>query len=308
MHLNRSSLDTERIVILGSRGYIGSVLASTLKEAGISCTRIDMRGRIDGHITLNLSDHEATRVLLRDLRPTLLLHCGTHSALAYRENFFTSFQQDFDALHSLVSALHDLPLCRVVYFSSSYVYSGLPRDVKVTENSMLLPKHHFGVGKMFFEQYLLRNHGESIVFRLSSVFGEGQSQHPNAILALAQEAQGTGKITIWGAGTRMMQYVYLPDVVRVVFSGRALPAGIYNLGGEEYSSVADVASQIARFFGVPCVFLKDKTEGETLPFMLLGKIRAVVPQEKFTPLESALEVYLHKALHKAKNQNAKVKT
>ena len=297
------SQNQQHIIVTGSMGYIGSQLVLELKKNGISHTQVDMREvKSNGHVNSNLSDHEATTVLINDTKPSCIVHCGTHSALAYRDNFFISCKQDFDALYALIVALRDRGTCRVIYFSSNYVYSGLSSDSTVAEDALLLPRHNFGVGKMFFEQYLLRNHPESIIFRLSSVFGEGPSVHPNAILSLAKEAIDTGIVTVWGRGSRMMQYVYLPDVIRAVVSAGQLPPGIYNLGGDEYISVADAAGFIAKFFGAKLVFLKEKPEGEMLAYMHTGKLRSVHGEESFTPFMEALGEYLKKV----RNRYAKV--
>ena len=69
----------------------------------------------------------------------------------------------------------------LIYFSSSYVYSGLSLKETVNEETILNPKHNFGFAKFFFENMIKRITSNYIVFRLSSVFGEGNYLHPNAI-------------------------------------------------------------------------------------------------------------------------------
>ena len=55
---------------------------------------------------------------------------------------------------------------------------------------------------MFFEQMLLREYSNSLIFRLSSVFGEGNYLHPNAIEVMAKEAITNKTLTVWGHGKR----------------------------------------------------------------------------------------------------------
>lgn len=72
----------------------------------------------------------------------------------------------------------------------------------------------------------MRVHKNSIIFRLSSVFGKGEYLHPNAIEVMAKEAIGNKLLTIWGKGTRRMQYVFMEDVLKCVLGITDLQPGI----------------------------------------------------------------------------------
>lgn len=282
----------ERALVTGGLGYIGSAVKDALLAAHLECLSVDKRTDSAGDcVALDLCERDATAALFQSFKPTVVVHAGAHSAVAYREKFFESFTEDFNALHALLEALRGSQT-KLIYFSSNYVYSGCRGDGSVTEATKLLPSHNFGVGKAFFEQYILRNHPESVIFRLSSVFGEGPAQHPNALQVMANEARTDGKVTVWGNGARMMQYIYLPDVVRFTLAAPAMKPGIYNLGGDEYISVADTAGIVAGFFRAEAVFLREKTEGETLPRMDTSSVRNAAPKEKFTPFPKAATEYL----------------
>lgn len=289
----------KNVLVIGGLGYIGEKLVSALKDVGIKCLSVDIRNDEGKDSTvLDLSDRKATLSLLQKYKPDVIVHAGTHSAIAYRDDFAKSFEDDYVSLVSLLSAMKETPSTRLIYFSSNYVYSGYPSNEEVTETHRLLPTQNFGVAKSFFEQYILRNHKESVVFRLTSVFGSGNAQHPNVISNFADEAKDSGVVTIWGAGARMMQYVYLPDVIKFVISSFTIEPGIYNLGGGEYISVADTAKTIANHFDAKVVLLKDKPEGETLPFMNTETLRTEVPNEHFTPFEKALKEFLNQSQNK----------
>ncbi|MDO8619916.1 MAG: NAD(P)-dependent oxidoreductase [bacterium] len=289
-----------RLIITGSLGYIGSELQKDAKAQNLSVLPIDKDYRSgEEGLSLNLADHEKTGKAVSDFKPNVFVHAGTHSALAYKDDFVSSFTEDFQALLNIVKALASYPSCRLIYFSSSYVYSGLPKDEKMFEDRPLLPSHNFGVAKSFFEQFILRNHKNSVIFRLSSVFGEGEAKHPNTILNFAKECEEKGELTLWGTGARKIQYVYLPDVVRCVREGFTLPPGIYNLGGDEYSSVKDAAQMIADFYKASVVFKTDKPEGETLPFLGNAKLKKASAKNVFTPFSMAVTEYLNTLRPKA---------
>lgn len=284
------ALKGKRAVITGGFGYIGSQLVAALDKAGVEYLSIDKRrSTTKNALSLDLSGPKAAAAIVA-FGPDLLIHCGTYSASAYKSSLLGSFSEDFASACNVLDALSKLPSCRLVCFSSSYVYSGLQQG-KVSEEASLKPSHNFGVAKSFFEQLFIRNHTDTVFFRLSSVFGQGNALNPNAILGMAQECLSTKQLTVWGSGKRMMQYVYMQDVVRQVLNSVSIKPGIYNLGGDEYVSVADAARLIADFFKVKVVFLKDKPEGETLPFMECSKLKAATKMQ-FTPLRKALAGYL----------------
>ena len=63
--------------------------------------------------------------------------------------------------------------------------------------------------------------------------------------------------------------------------------------GDEYISVANVAKTIASFFGGKVVFIKDKPEGETLPFIINNKLKTASNKNLFTPFSTALTEYFN---------------
>lgn len=285
---------SKKVLVIGGAGYIGGELINALRNSNISYLSVDKRKSEDKNsIVLDLGDGEETLSLLLKYKPDVVVHAGTHSALAYQDDFLVSFDDDYISLQSLLSALKKTPNTRLIYFSSNYVYSGYTSDKKMSETNKLLPTHNFGVAKSFFEQYILRNHKESVVFRLSSVFGHGNTQHPNAISNFKDEAKDTGKVTVFGTGARMMQYVYMPDVIKFIIASFSIRPGIYNLGGDEYISVADAAKTVANYCGAKAVFLKDKPEGDTLPFISTEALSKEVSQEQFTSFSNATKEFFN---------------
>lgn len=281
-----------KIIVTGSRGYIGSELSSKIRNNGINYISIDkLNDQSPNSLCFDLCDYKKTIEAIKNFKPDILVHCGTNSAIAYRDNFFESFVEDFQSLVNILKSIN--PNCRLIYFSSSYVYSGLAIDKKFDEDALLLPKHNFGVAKLFFEQFILRNHKNSVIFRLSSVFGEGKGRCPNTILNFVNDCLEKGKIEVWGKGNRKIQYVFINDVIDCILKSFHFEPGIYNLGGDDYLSVSDVAHRISNFFGSKVLFLEGKPEGETLPFIVNNKIKDISNKISFTPFSSSLDSYLN---------------
>jgi UDP-glucose 4-epimerase len=283
----------KRVLVTGGLGYIGGALLRRFEQDGIDYLSVDKRypHSDGGAVAIDLCDRAATAELIKSCRPEVVVHCGTNSALAYKDGFLPAFREDAEATVNLIEALAHYRDCRLVYFSSSYCYSGMARAESVSEATPLQPSHNFGLSKAFFEQLVTRVHPNSVVFRLSSVFGPGNALHPNAVFEMANECLNTGQVTVWGSGSRNMQYVHIDDVVSYLAVVPTLAPGVYNLGGDEYLSVAESAKMIADALGAKLMFLPDRQEGETLPFMLTDKIRLYLGNH-FTPFNIALGKYL----------------
>ncbi len=290
--LEREKQKGARVLVTGGFGYIGGELVRALARHEIDHISVDAKNPGgDGAVALDLRDRAGTRAVIEGFEPDVVVHCGTHSALAYRDQLIGAFNDDAAALTCILEPLASRPTCRLIYFSSSYVYSGLAPGDPVSESTKLQPSHNFGVAKSFFEQLALRSHPSTVVFRLSSVFGPGNALNPNAVFNMAKECLEAGKLTVWGAGLRRMQYVYMQDVLTYIGQAFTGTPGILNLGGSEYPSVAESAEAIAAFFGAEVAYLRDKKEGDTLPFMDTAKLRHST-NDFFTPFRDSLNEYL----------------
>ncbi len=271
-------------LITGCSGYIGSKIIDYLKLNKYSYLGIDKHCLdSENRMKFNLIDKDKTFHVLKERRPKTIIHCGTFSAIPYRDDFLFSYKEDAIALANILEYLRQNLDVRLIFFSSSYVYSGISSKVICHEDKPLNPTHNFGIAKLFFENLILRCHSNSIIFRLSSVFGQGNQLQPNAIKNMIKQAIDHKIVDVWGQGLRKMQYIYIDDVVQIIIDSNKFNPGIYNLGGIDYISVLETARIISTKTSTKINFLTEKTEGYTLPLMSIDKLKnenfGKVPQE-----------------------------
>ena len=275
------------ILVTGSSGYIGSQMMKLLKDLTWECIGIDKQEKKNvSHLSFNLCDEQRVKETLNKLNPSHIIHAGTNSAGEYQKNFLNSFKEDFMSLNNILDSIIQSPKIRLVFFSSSYVYSGLPGESIVTEEIKLSPEHNFGIAKLFFENLIMRTHENSVIYRLSNVFGSGEQQNVTALNSWINGSIKGEDIEVWGTGKRKVQYIHIQDVSSSILNAiNMMKPGIYNLGGDDYLSMLEVAKKIAKFFGIQVKLLKDKQDGEQLAFMKTKKYN--------TNFKMSLDLALH---------------
>jgi len=281
-------------IITGAAGYIGKVLGEHLNKKKIKFIGIDKYPRKDKSIIkLDLKNKKKTLKFFKKINCNKIYHFGTYSAAAYKKNFNKCFKEDLISLQNLLKSIETKTnKIKIIYMSSSYVYSGYKSKKKtgVCEEKNLTPVHDFGFAKKFFEEFLTKYHSNSIIYRLSNVFGEGEFIRGNTIYNMVIEAKKHKIVTVWGKGNRKLQYIYIGDLMKYLLLNKNFN-GIFNLGGNEYIKISTLTKKISYFFGTKVLFLKNKKEGETLSFMNTRKIKNIT-KNYFTEFDKNLISYL----------------
>ena len=263
-------------IITGSSGYIGKALAKEFLSKNIKFIGIDKKP-INDKLTkkLDLKNKNRTLKFFNKIDCDEIFHFGTYSAVAYKKNFNKCFLEDFISLQNLLLSIKNFKhKPKLIFMSSSYVYSGLKNKnlSGVTEKQLLKPVHDFGFAKKFFEEYILKYYSNSIIFRLSNVYGDGEFIRGNTIYNMAMEAKRNKEVTVWGKGNRKLQYIYIGNLMKYLLLNKKFD-GVFNLGGKEYVKISILTKMICDYFKCKAVFLKHKQEGETLSFMNTYKVR-----------------------------------
>ena len=175
-------LSKKRILITGGLGYIGSEIFKVAKDYSKECLAIDKLAS-NNVLNLDLKDAAKTQKIIIDFKPDVIIHCATHSALVYRDHLLNSFQEDFSATINILNALANMPDCRLIYFSSSYVYSGVPTNQNYDEYTSLVPKDNFGIARKSRASGSATHLGNGFrsgvkrLYQISLVFGKNNVLH-----------------------------------------------------------------------------------------------------------------------------------
>jgi GDP-4-dehydro-6-deoxy-D-mannose reductase len=227
-----------RILITGSRGFMGTHLIQHLRSVGEEVFGFDLRANSsDDHFFQGeLTDHNVVKDILNSIQPNVIFHLAGVIKSSEPE---TLFKTNFLGTVSLLDQIMESE-CRpiVVVPSSSAVYGPGNGRSAITENFRLRPMTHYAVSKLAQESAALRYWNAFqlpvIVLRLFNLLGPGQSPDLACSafarqIALA-EVQGTQEITT-GALTNRRDFIDVRDVAQafVLAVEKGRPGQVYNV-------------------------------------------------------------------------------
>lgn len=149
-----------RALITGVVGFAGSHLAAELLDAGYELYGTQLQGesrqRLKGITssisisTVDLTDHAATKRLVRRVKPDAIFHLAAISAVGYSfKNPRRTFDVNVNGTLHLLEALREIGTAKsIVVVTSSDVYGVVrPSDLPIKESTPLVPITPYGVSK-----------------------------------------------------------------------------------------------------------------------------------------------------------------
>jgi UDP-glucose 4-epimerase len=162
---------------------------------------------------------------------------------------------------STISLLEAMRRCggkRLVFASSGGTVYGKLNQIPVSEDQPLNPVTAYGVSKMAAEKYMGLYHElyglDCRIARISNAFGAGQDPRRNqgAVTTFLFKALVREKITIWGDGEIVRDYIHISDVTRALARLASITFDhypdlpVFNIGSGEGSSLNQVIKAIEK--------------------------------------------------------------
>ncbi len=233
-----------RILVTGAAGNLGGLLLEDLARAGHEVLGADMVGRDVLH--LDICDFPATRRLLQENRPRLVIHaaawtdvdaCAREPERALQINGFGT--QNVALAAAEVDA-------EVIYISSNEVFSGRDRQ-PLDEFAMPAPGNPYGYSKHAGELALAAHCPRHYIVRTAWLFAHGGRNFVQAILGAARAGKPLRVVS-----NEVANPTYTNDLsaalVRLVDTGRR---GTYHLVNEGACSRYQFARYVLDRSGYP---------------------------------------------------------
>jgi nucleoside-diphosphate-sugar epimerase len=229
----------ERVVVIGSGGFVGGALLTRLMQAQVPVLPID-------RATVDLLGIDAADILARLLRPSDAVVAA--AAIAPVKN--TGMLADnMRLVATMIAALGKVGVAHVVNISSDAVYADGP--LPLTESSPMAPTSLHGAMHLARELAFTAEAGAPLAnLRPTLIYGALDPHNgygPNRFRRLAEQGRD---IILFGEGEERRDHVHVDDVAELVFRVlRHQSSGALNIATGEVHSFREIASATAAIAG-----------------------------------------------------------
>lgn len=278
----------KRIVILGSKGFIGRHVSKLLKQKNIPVLNIS-RNEID------LSKQSASKKLIQLLNIDDFLLIASANAPVKNNQMLVS---NLIMMEIIINAIERVGLKRVVYLSSDAVYS----DIKTPMNEESPTEPYSLHGIMHLTREVMLQNLSSInlsIVRPTLVYGENDPHNgygPNQFFRLAATGQN---IKLFGAGEENRDHVYVYDVAKIICETLLSDhIGILNIASGEIVTFKKIAEIISNLYDNK-ITINETIRSGKMPHngyrsFNISKLENLFPKIKMTKIEKGLKDYYNR--------------
>ncbi|MFH8567324.1 UDP-glucose 4-epimerase GalE [Streptomyces sp. NPDC017993] len=303
---------SKKYLVTGGAGYVGSVVATHLLEAGHEVTVLDdlstghREGVPDGVRFIEGRIQDAARVL--DPSYDAVLHFAAFSQVGESVTDPEKYwRNNVGGSMDLLTAMRDAGV-RTLVFSSTAATYGEPTVTPITEAAATAPTSPYGAGKLAVDHMITGEaaaHGLAAVslryFNVAGAYGDcGERHDPESHLIplVLQVAQGNREaISVFGEdyptpdGTCVRDYIHVADLADAhLLALDAATAGehlICNLGNGNGFSVREVIETVRKVTGHPIPEIVAPRRGGD-PAVLVASARTAIDRLGWQPSRADL--------------------
>ena len=254
-----------KFLVTGGAGFLGSTLVNQLLELGHHVRVLDDlsagdQSRLDTRALFTRGDTRDIPKLWTLLKG---VDCVYHLAARVSVPESVLYPVEYNEVNvggtvSLMTAVRDARVKRVVFASSGAAYGGQPVQ-PVRETASLHPESPYAVSKMAAEGYVQALGAlwgiETVVLRIFNAYGPGQNippTHAPVIPQFLKQILAGGSVVIYGKGEQSRDFVYLTDVVDALMAAGRAPGvdrAVINVGSGQEVTIAGLVQAIERVTG-----------------------------------------------------------
>ena len=258
------------VLVTGGAGFIGSHVVDALSAYGFTPRVFDLvPAPLDnGHVEWIVGDLLDPTALSRAMEDC---DAVIHLAAVADVGVVIADPARADAVNvrgtqNALEAARRAGVGRFVFASTVWVYGGANGNGHALDEDtpLVLPTHFYTAtklaGEMYCRSYAELYGMEHTILRFGIPYGP--RSRPAAVVATFVERARAGEpIVIAGDGTQSRQFVYVEDLAEGIVASRAdgAPPGVYNLVGDETTSVRAIADHVRELVAdVPIVHVEGR--------------------------------------------------
>jgi UDP-glucose 4-epimerase len=248
------------ILVTGGTGFVGSALVRSLYGAKTPVRVVSLRDDTAAHIpgveyaAADLCEMEAGSPVFKSIDTIVHLASTTIPSTSMADPGLDA-RTNIEMALRLLEAARQRGIPNFVFASSGGTVYGDPASVPVRESDPTEPRSPYGIVKLAVEKYVgfySRIHGlRGISLRISNPYGYGQFfGAPIGVIArLLHHAYENTTFAVWGDGSVVRDYFHIDDLLRafhVTIANRGMPAGVYNVGAGQGTSLNQLIALVER--------------------------------------------------------------
>jgi len=290
-------METLRVLVTGSSGFLGRNLVEHLLSAGFEVVGFDLREPAYDLPQFVQGDFMNERDLVPNLRNIDgVCHLGgigdiyvanTNPELALRVNALGTFIVRKCCAQSGVESL---------VFASTWEVYGQPQFQPVTEVHPCNPQTPYSISKLAAELFA-RSSTESelrtTILRLGTAYGRHMRE--NSVFSRFVARGLAGKpIQVFGTGQQHRQFTHASDIAEAFrLSLNRNPGGVFNIVSSEVTTILNLAKQIAARYGVEIEYLSPRGDDPPPVYVDSGLARRELRWTEKTPFQAGLRDLLY---------------
>ena len=250
-------------IIIGGSSFLGMNLAKALSDAGHIVTIADIVPPVEKSKLKNVKFQKISYFDSNTLKDLLkgqnILYHFAYSSLpgTSYEKMEEDIVQNVAYSISLFKAAVKSKVEKIIFPSSGGTVYGETTMLPIKETAETNPICSYGITKLMIEKYLYMFNKlfgiDYLIYRISNAYGPGQN--PNGQQGLIANVLGklirSQKISIYGDGDTIRDYVYIDDVTRAFVGGidDRVKNDIFNIGTGEGYSINEIINNCSNIVG-----------------------------------------------------------
>ncbi|MCF8367447.1 MAG: NAD-dependent epimerase/dehydratase family protein [Bacteroidales bacterium] len=236
-----TNIKSNKVLITGINGHIGSFLLRKLQNNGIEVVGLDLK-KVAPFSNIPFIEADITQKGTLDDYDSLLKECNILVHLASR----IEGSQDIisDAIPGInlnvigtMNLLQKMPNLKSIIYASTYMVYGKPARNPVMEDDIKEPVNIYGISKLITENYLKTYANLASkklkILRFMGVYGPGTPQTTRAIPNFIKLIANNKAPTLYGKGEVSRNHIFIDDAVEAIWlSILSEKSGVFNIGGE----------------------------------------------------------------------------
>ncbi len=276
-----------KVLVLGSRGMVGSSISRILKKNKninlFESTRDDT----------NLFSLTETKELINDFKPDIIVNSAAKvggilaNDLQRTEFILNNLKININIIESLIN----FPEIKLINLGSSCIYP-LGAEVPIKESSLLTGKLEptnspYAMAKLTAIEMgdaISKQYGHEVIdlmptnlYGPNDNFSENESHVIPGLISRMHRAKKENKkeFEVWGTGTPLREFLFVDDLAKAIefMILKNVKPGLYNIGSNEEITIKDLVEKIKNVIEYSGEIIFDDTKPDGNPRKLLDSTK-----------------------------------